>query len=144
MKIFYSCEIMHYLSQQFWKCDELLHGRRLPLKLIEAVHKGYVRPAMLYGSEAWCLKESEMGILLSTERSMVRAMCRLQLKKRYMDLMFIFGLNETMDQLAKANSVHWYGHVLRREDDHIMRRALDIEIWSEEEREAEEDIEEAS
>ena len=31
----------------------------------------YVRPAILYGSEAWCLKESEMGILLRTERSMV-------------------------------------------------------------------------
>ena len=23
-------------------------------------------------------------------------------------------LNETMDQLAMANSVRWYGHVLRR------------------------------
>ena len=29
-------------------------------------------PAILYGSEAWCLKESEMGISQRTERSMVR------------------------------------------------------------------------
>ena len=28
-----------------------------------AVYESYVRPAMLYGSEAWCLKESEMIIL---------------------------------------------------------------------------------
>ena len=27
-----------------------------------------------------------------------------------------------------ANSVHWYGHVLRREDGHIVRRALDFEV----------------
>ena len=31
-----------------------------------------------------------------------------------------------MDQLAIGNSVCWYGHVLSREDDHIMRMALDL------------------
>ena len=31
--------------------------------------------------------------------------------------MLMLSLKETMDQLALANSVHWYGHVLRREDD---------------------------
>ena len=47
---------------------------------------------------------------------MVRAMCGVQLKdkKRYTDLMLILILSETIDQLAMANSVHWYGHVLRR------------------------------
>ena len=33
------------------------------LKLKMAVHRSYVRPAILYGREVWCLKESEMGIL---------------------------------------------------------------------------------
>ena len=27
-----------------------------------------------------------------------------------------------------ANSVRWYGHVLRREDGHILRRVLDFEV----------------
>ena len=47
---------------------------------------------------------------------MVRAMCGVQLKdrKRSTYLMFMFGLNETNDQLAMANSVCWHGHVLRR------------------------------
>ena len=44
-------------------CNELLHGRKFPLKLKWAVYKSYVRPAVLYEDEAWCLKESEMGIL---------------------------------------------------------------------------------
>ena len=40
----------------------------------------------------------------------MKAMCGVQLKdrKRSTDLMFIFGLNETIDQLAMANSFHWY------------------------------------
>ena len=48
---------------------ELLYGRRFPLRLNGAVYKSYLKPAMLYGSEAWCLKESEMGILQMTDRT---------------------------------------------------------------------------
>ena len=40
----------------------------------------------------------------------------------------MLGFNETEDQLAMANSVRWYGHVLRREDGHVLRRALDFEV----------------
>ena len=43
---------------KFKECGELLHGRRFPLRLKLAVSNSYVRPAILYGSEAWCLKES--------------------------------------------------------------------------------------
>ena len=39
------------------ECGELLYGKRFPLKLEGAVHKSYVRPAILNGSEAWCLKK---------------------------------------------------------------------------------------
>ena len=53
---------------------------------------------------------------------------RSKTEKRSMDLMFMLGLNETIDQLAMANSVCWHGHVLRREDGHILRRALDFEV----------------
>ena len=106
---------------KFRECGELLK---------EAVHKSYVRLAMLYGSEAWCLKESEMGILRRAERSIVRAISRVQLKdrKRSKDLMLVLGLSETTDQLAMANSVCWYGHVLRREDGHVLSMAFDFEV----------------
>ena len=68
-----------------------------------SVCKSYVRPAILYGSDTWCLKECEMKILLRAERSMVRALCGVMLKdrKRSTDLLML-GLNETIDQLAMA------------------------------------------
>ena len=59
---------------------------------------------------------------------MVRAMCGVQLKDRKRSKDLMLGLNETIDQLAIANSVHWYGHVLRREDDYVLRRALEFEV----------------
>ena len=37
----------------------------------------------------------------------------------------MLGFNETIDHLAMANSVCWYGHVQRREDGYVLRRALD-------------------
>ena len=40
----------------------------------------------------------------------------------------MIGLNETIGQLVMACSVRWYGHVLRREDGHVLRRALDFEV----------------
>ena len=43
------------------ECVELLYGRTFPLKLKGYVNRSYVRPAILYGSGAWCLKENEMG-----------------------------------------------------------------------------------
>ena len=61
---------------------------------------------------------------------MTKAMCRAQLndRKTSKDLMLMMGLKETMDQLAMGNNVCWYGHVLRTEDGHVLRRALDILI----------------
>ena len=42
--------------------------------------------------------------------------------------MLRLGLNETMDQSVIENSVRRYGNVLRREDGHVLRRALDFEV----------------
>ena len=37
--------------------------------------------------------------------------------------MLTIGLIETIHQLVIVNSVHWYGHVLRKEDVHVLRMA---------------------
>ena len=92
------------------------------------IYRSCVRSAMLYGSETWCLRENEMAILRRTERAMVRAMCgaKLMEKKRTEDLIDrCWNCSpETLVQMAKANGVRWYGHVLRRDDEHVLRKAL--------------------
>ena len=85
---------------------------------------------MLYGSETWCFRENEMAILRRTERAMVRAICgsKLMEKKKTEDLMEMLGLKETVVQMAKANGVGWLGHVLRGDDGHVLRKALEFEV----------------
>ena len=41
---------------------------------------------------------------------------------------YMLGLKETIDRLATANGVRWYGHVLRRDDDSVLRVALNLEV----------------
>ena len=71
-----------------------------------------------------------MVILSRTKRAMVRAMCgaKLMEKKRTEDVMEMLGLKETVVQMVKANGVRWYGHVLRRDDGHVLRKVLEFQV----------------
>ena len=42
--------------------------------------------------------------------------------------MEMLGLKETVVQMAKANGVRWYRHVLRRNDGHVLSKALEFEV----------------
>ena len=80
---------------------------------------------MLYGGETWCLGQNEMGILQRTEGAMMRSMCGVKLmdKKLTKDLMQMLDLYEAIDQLAKANSARWYGHVLRKDKEKLSEKS---------------------
>ena len=40
----------------------------------------------------------------------------------------MLGLKETLVQMVKANEVRWYSHVLRRDDGHVLRKALEFKV----------------
>ena len=72
-----------------------------------------------------------MAILRRTKRAMVTAMCGVKLmeKKRTEDQMEMLGLKGTVVHTAKVNGVKWYGHVLRRDDGHVLSlKALEFEV----------------
>ena len=73
-----------------------------------------------------------MKWLRRTKIAMVRAICdaKLMERKRTEDLMEMLGLKETVVQMAKANVVRWYRHVLRWDDEHVLRKALEFEVNS--------------
>ena len=41
---------------------------------------------------------------------------------------YLIKRKETVVQMAKVNGVRWYGHVLRRDDGHVLRKALEFEV----------------
>ena len=115
---------------KFRECGELLYGRKFLLKMKGRIYQSCIRSAMLYGSETRCLRENGMTILRRTEKAMMRAMCRVKIneKRRIQDRISLLGLKDTLDGLARASGVRWYGHVLRRDNGDVLRRALDYEV----------------
>ena len=75
------------------------------------------------------LKENKKAILGKIERAMMKAMCSKKVvdRKTTKEQMDMLGLGETIDRLATMNGVRWYGHVLSRDDDSVLRVALDLE-----------------
>ena len=69
------------------------------------------------------------------QRAMVRAMCGQKVvdKKTNEEQMDMLGLKETIDRLATANRVRGYGHELRRDDNSVLRVALDPKVARESE-----------
>ena len=59
-------------------------------------------------------------------------MCGQKVVDRKMteEQMDMLRLRKTIDGLATANGVRWNGHVLRRDDDSVLRAALDLEMSS--------------
>ena len=48
--------------------------------------------------------------------------------KKMEDLMEMLGLKETFNRMAKANGVRRNGHVIRRDDDNIQKKAMMMEV----------------
>ena len=71
-----------------------------------------------------------MAISRRTEKAMVESMCGVKLvdRKNNEELTEMLGLEETLDKMAKVNGVLWYEHVVRRDDDNILKKALMLEV----------------
>ena len=71
-----------------------------------------------------------MAISRRTERAMVRSMCGVKLvdRKNNEELTEMLGLEETLDKMAKVNGVLWYEHVVRRDDNNVLKKALMLEV----------------
>ena len=55
-------------------------------------------------------------------------------KKLTKGLVLNLYFNETIDQLEKAISNRWYGHVLRKAKNNFLRKAIDIKVKMAEEK----------
>ena len=60
----------------------------------------------------------------------MRSMCGIKLvdRQKMEELMEMLGLKETLDRMAKTNGVRWYRHVIRREDDNVLKKAMMMEV----------------
>ena len=109
--------------------SSLLTNKNIPLRNRAGVYCACVRPVMLYGAETWATTEAIERKINSSDQRMLRHMAYVRWEDRVSndEVRRRCGVENIIDILRRSR-LRWYGHVKRREDDHILRRALVMDV----------------
>ena len=109
--------------------SSLLTNKSIPLRNRAGIYCACVRPVMLYGAETWATTEAIERKIRSNDQRMLRHMAHVRWEDRLPneEVRRRCGVEDIIDVMRRSR-LRWYGHVRRREDDHVLRRALDMEV----------------
>ena len=101
----------------------VLCDKKVPPLLKGKFYRAVVRPAMLYGTECWPVKNSHIQKMKVAEMRMLRWMCghtRMD-KIRNADIREKVGVAPMEDKMREVR-LRWFGHIQRRSTDAPVRR----------------------
>ncbi|XP_070002810.1 uncharacterized protein [Nicotiana sylvestris] len=101
----------------------VLCDKKVPPLLKGKFYRAVVRPAMLYGTECWPVKNSHIQKMKVAEMRMLRWMCghtRMD-KIRNEDIREKVGVAPMEDKMREVR-LRWFGHIQRRSTDAPVRR----------------------
>ena len=103
--------------------------KKVPMKLRTKVYKTVIRPVLLYGSETWAMRRKEEGALERTEMRMLRWILGISLLERIEseDIRKRAGVCKITDKACESR-MRWYGHVVRRDENNLIRKAKDMAV----------------
>ena len=118
------CAWLNWRSSSGILCD-----KRISAKVKGKFYKSVVRPAMTYGSETWPVKKAQERKLEVAEMRMLRWMCGVTRRDRIRND-YIRGTVKVVEVSKKIQQrrLQWFGHVKRREENHVCRRVMDMEV----------------
>ena len=102
-----------------WKKQKYASGvlcdKRMPVGLKGKVYRTVVRPAVLYGSECWLIKKTQVQRFMAAELRMIRWMCGYTRVDRISngvirDLVKVAPIGDKM----RETRLRWFDHVKRR------------------------------
>ena len=107
------------------KCSGVLCDTRMPVKLKGKVYRTVVRPAMLYGAETLATTKRQESRIEVNEMRMLRWMCGVTRKDKIRNE-HIRGTTKVVQASIKITErrLKWYGHVMRMEEGHVVRRVM--------------------
>jgi len=84
---------------------------------------------MLHGSETWPVRKENEVALQTAEMRMVRWMSGEKLQDRVSSKELRGRLElEDIISVLQRNRLRWYGHVLRKEDNHWVKKCMEYKV----------------
>ena len=114
----------------YWKkTSGVLCDKRISARLKAKVYKSVVRPALLYSSKTWPMKRAQEKRMEVAKMKMLRWMCGVtrldRIKNDYIrDTVKVAEVTKKMQE----RRLQWYGHVMRREEESVLRRVMNMEV----------------
>ncbi|KFD62148.1 hypothetical protein M514_25633 [Trichuris suis] len=111
---------------QKWKTlTGVLCDKKLPRKVKSKVYRTVIRPAVLYGSECWAITKKDEQRLSVMETTMLRRTIGISKLEHTPNetVRLSMGVAPIVDKVREKR-LRWFGHVLRREDNHPAKRLL--------------------
>ena len=107
----------------------MLVNRRIPLRGRVKIYCACVRPVMLYGAETWSTTKEIEKMIKQNDCRMLRYMGHVKWEDGVSneEVMKRCGVEDVLKVLRRYR-LRWYGHVRRREEGHIIRRAAELVV----------------
>jgi hypothetical protein len=107
----------------------VLCDKKMPLHLKSKVYRTVVRPVALYGAECWPTTKKDEARLSVMEMRMLRWTLGVTRLDRIPNdtIRQAITVAPITDKL-KETRLRWYGHVRRREEDHLAKRVMSLEV----------------
>ena len=111
------------------KVSEVICDRSLPTRVKGKVYSLVVRPAMVYGLEMVPVTKKQVEEMEVAKMKMLRfAMGVTRKNKIINDYIRGTGKVEQFEMKMRAGKLRWYGHVMRRDQEYVGRRVMEMEL----------------
>ena len=125
-------EVTHIVCSG-WKNRKRVSGvfcdRRMNVKINGKVYRTVVRSALMYGAETWALKKAQENKLEVAEMRILRWLCGVtkldNIRNERIRRTTIVG---EITKKVQERRLKWNGHVMRREEHYVGRRAIEMKV----------------
>ena len=109
--------------------------RRLPARVKGKVYSSVVRPAMVYGLETVAVTKKQVDEMEVAEIKMLRFAMRVTRKDKIRNEHIRSNVEvERLETKMREGRLRWYGHVMRRDQEYVERKMMEMELPGKEEK----------
>ena len=111
------------------KVSEVICDRRLPARVKGKVYSSVATPAMVYGLETVAVTKKQVEEMEVADMKMLRfAMGVTRKDKIRNEYMRSTVKVERLGMKMRQGRLRWYGHIMRRDQEHIGRKMMEMEL----------------